>query len=71
MGPAPRLEVAMNIITAFVREHDRERVELVASQLGLAVASSAPAAMPWQTPMASIRRTPDRFRATTLSAGWS
>jgi hypothetical protein len=44
--PAPRLEVAMNIITAFVREQERSRVEAAAAQLGLSVSISSQATDP-------------------------
>jgi hypothetical protein len=46
----------MNIITAFVREQERGRVEEVARQLGLTVGASAPAAMPLSKPKTGVWR---------------
>jgi hypothetical protein len=46
----------MNIITAFVREQERGRVEAAAAQLGLSVSISSPATDPTAPPAAGVWR---------------
>jgi hypothetical protein len=61
---APRPEVAMNIITALVREQERERVEATAAALGLTVSVSGPAAAPLDPPATGTWRG-SRYRVTS------